>query len=53
MLARDLLNVPASTAFVERFFSLCDQRAANMSNDLIVMRCMLKSNISILSDDTL
>jgi hypothetical protein len=57
MLARDLLNVPASTAFVERFFSLCgvicNQRAANMSNDLIVMRCMLKSNISILSDDTL
>jgi hypothetical protein len=56
-LAREMLNIPASTAFIERYFSLCgvicNQRASNMHTDLITMRCMLKSNLSILFDDSL
>ncbi len=48
-----LLNVQASSAFIERFFSICgvvfSRRATNMKPDLIIKRSMLKSNIYILN----
>ena len=48
-----LLNVQASSAFIERFFSICgvvcSRRATNMKPDLIIKRSMLKSNIHILN----
>ena len=48
-----LLNISASTAFIERFFSIsgivCDIKRATMEEDLIIMRSMMKANISILN----
>ena len=45
-----LLNIQSS-AFIERFFSICGvvctRRATNMKADLIIKRSMLKSNIDI------
>ena len=53
-LANILLNVPCSSAFIERFFSICGvickQRASNMKDDLIITRAMLKSNMKILKE---
>ena len=47
-----LLNISSTSAFIERFFSIsgivCENRRANMTDDLIVMRSMLKANMSIL-----
>ena len=47
-----LLNIQSSSAFIERFFSICGvvctRRATNMKADLIIKRSMLKSNIDIL-----
>ena len=49
-----ILNIPASSAMLERFFSItgiiCDKRRMNMTSDLIIKRCMLKGNMSLLSD---
>ena len=46
-----LLNIQSSSAFIERFFSICGvvctRRATNMKADLIIKRSMLKSNIDI------
>lgn len=51
-LSSNLLNVPASSASIERFFSICgivcDQRSNNSKDDLVIKRCLLKSNIEIL-----
>ena len=51
-LALILLNVPASSANIERFFSVagvvCNQRAGNSLNDLIIQRSLLKTNLLIL-----
>ena len=51
-LANILLNIPSSSAFVERYFSMCGvvckQRAGNMDPDLIITRSMLKSNLKLL-----
>ena len=51
-----LLNIWASSAFIERFFSvsgiICDIKRANMEEDLIRMRSMLiliKANMPILN----
>ena len=48
-----LLNISSSSAFVERSFSLCGiistTRNANMKDELLIMRAMLKVNMSILS----
>ena len=48
-----LLTVPASSAFVERFFSICGvickKRCGNMSADLTIKRSFLKSNFEILN----
>ena len=49
-----LLNIPASSSFIERFFSIsgivCDSRRLNMNDELIVMRSLMKANMSILND---
>ena len=47
-----LFNIPASSAHLERFFSIAgminNNRSQNMSNQLLIMRAMLKSNIELL-----
>jgi hypothetical protein len=52
-LAQRLLTIPASSAFIERFFSVCGvvckKRCGNMSDELIIMRSFLKCNIDILN----
>ena len=51
-LALVLLNIQASGAFVERFFSICgvicNKRNTNMKDDFLIMRAMMKANINIL-----
>ena len=48
-----LLNIPSSSAYIERHFSLsgaiCSQRRGNMSADLIITRSMLKANIKLIN----
>ena len=48
-----LLNsIPASSAYIERFFSIsgivCDQKRMTMEDDLIIHRSMLKANMKFL-----
>lgn len=47
-------SIPASSAFIERFFSICGvvckQRAGNSSDDLLITRSFLKCNIEILNE---
>jgi hypothetical protein len=49
-----LLNIPASSAFIERFFSLCGaickSRCGNMTAQTIINRCMLKANMELLNN---
>jgi len=49
-----LLNLPATSSFIERFFSIsgivCDVRRLNMTDDLIIKRSMMKANMNILRD---
>ena len=51
--ARRLHTIPASSAFIERFFSICGvfckPLCGNMSEDLIIKRSFLKCNIDILN----
>ena len=51
-LALILLNVPASSAFIERYYSICGnvckKRCGNFSPDTIIYRSMLKANIHLL-----
>ena len=47
------LSIPASSAYIERFFSVsgvicANTRSFNMKDDLIIMRSMLKANYKIL-----
>jgi hypothetical protein len=53
-LAIILCNIQSSSAFIERFFSICGvvckKRAANMNNKLIIMRSVMKTNIHILEN---
>ena len=53
-LANILLNICASSAFIERFFSICGlickDRSLAMSDDLIVTRCLMAANISVLEE---
>jgi hypothetical protein len=53
-LATILLNIQSSSAFVERFFSICGiickKRASNMKNKLIIMRSMMKANFHLLNE---
>jgi hypothetical protein len=49
-----LLSIPASSAFIERFFSICGtvctKRNGNMGDDLLIKRSFLKSNLKILNE---
>ena len=49
-----LLNCPATSSFIERFFSLsgivCDIRRLNMTDDLMLMRSLMKANMGILKE---
>jgi hypothetical protein len=49
-----LLNITSTSAFIERFFSIsgivCDSRRLNMTEDLIIMRSLMKANIHILTE---
>jgi hypothetical protein len=53
-LAMLLYNIPSSSAFIERFFSICGvvnrTRAGNMSVLTLQTRAFLKSNIEILNE---
>lgn len=53
-LALVLSNINSSSAFIERFFSIAEivnkKRSARMSDQLLVMRSMLKANMSILKE---
>lgn len=53
-LALVLLNINVSSAFIERFFSICGiickKNSGNMKDDLIITRSMLKANMKILDD---
>jgi len=47
-----LQNIPSSSAYVERFFSICGvvnrKRAGNMSDETLINRSFLKTNLNIL-----
>jgi len=49
-----LLNIPASSSFIERFFSIsgivCDVKRLNMKEDLIIMHSLMKANMNILKE---
>lgn len=51
-LAIILLNINSSSAFIERFLSICgvicNQRNGNMKDDIVELRSLLKANIEIL-----
>jgi hypothetical protein len=53
-LAKKLLSIQASTAFVERYFSICGiictTKNTNMNDKTLVMRSVLKSNMNILDE---
>ena len=46
-----LFNIPSSSAFVERFFSICgivnNQRRGNMKDQNLINRAFLKTNIDL------
>jgi hypothetical protein len=52
--AMRLLNIPSSSAFIERYFSLCGavttKRNGNMSTRVFIQRCLLKANFKVLED---
>ena len=47
-----LSNIPSSSSYIERFFSLCgsicSQRRANMSAEKIVSRAIIKTNMNLI-----
>lgn len=49
-----LLNISSSSAFIERFFSICGgictQRRGRSDPDLIRFRCILKANLKLLQE---
>ena len=53
-LALKLLNIQASTAFIERFFSICgiicSDKNSNINDKTIVMRSILKANIDTFNE---
>ena len=48
------MNINASNAFIERYFSICgfvqDKRRMNIAPDLFKTRCLLRANIKILNE---
>lgn len=53
-LAVILLNIPSSSAYIERFYSICGlvckTNCGNMSSSTIIQRSTLKANIDILDN---
>lgn len=53
-LALKLLVIPASSAYIERFFSVSgvciDKRRGNMDSEMLCMRSLLKANLNLLSN---
>ena len=53
-IALRLISIPASSAIIERFFSLsgllCQKRRMNISDDVLIQRTMLKANIKYFSE---
>ena len=53
-LALVLSNINSSSAFIERFVSICgfvqDKRKMNIIQDLFITRCLLRANIKILNE---
>jgi hypothetical protein len=52
-LALVLLSILSSSAFIERFFSICGfctRKYHNLEDDLLEMRCMMHANINILKE---
>ncbi len=53
-LALILSNINSSSAFIERYFSICgfvqDKRKMNITQELFITRCLLRSNIKILNE---
>jgi len=53
-LALILYNVPSSSAFIERFYSICGHvcktKSGNYNLDTIIQRSMLKANIQLLEE---
>ena len=49
-----LLNIPSSSSFIERFFSIsgivCDSRRLNMTDELVIIRSLLKANMTLLNE---
>jgi hypothetical protein len=56
-LANVLLNIPASSAFIERFFSIAgvvfSSRRGNSYDDLIISRSLLKTNMETIESLTI
>lgn len=53
--ALKLSCIPASSAFIERFFSLCgivtsNNKARNLNAETIINRSMLKANMDLLNE---
>jgi len=53
-LALILLNIQCSSSCIERFFSICGvvckKHSSNQNDDLVITRCLLKSNIKLLDE---
>jgi hypothetical protein len=51
-LALKLLTIPATSAFLERFFSyagiICNNRTPNLSDEMLINRSMIRSNMNLL-----
>ncbi|RNA03548.1 zinc finger BED domain-containing DAYSLEEPER-like [Brachionus plicatilis] len=50
--ALKVFSIPASSAFIERFFSICglvsDKRSMNMNSETLIDKCMLRSNVDLI-----
>ena len=53
-LAKILLNINSSSAFIERFFCICgfiqDKRKGNITIDFFKLKCLLRANIKLLNE---
>ncbi len=49
-----MLSIPTTSAFIERFFSICgiktEKRTGNMIDSRLIMRSFLKCNIKLLKN---
>lgn len=51
--ARKIFSIPASSAFVERFFSVCGlachKRSMNMKSETLIEKVMMRVNIDLIN----